>query len=134
MIESSNKENQATEQTPNSPPQVTPDRSIGFGHPEYHFVQGLMEVQKHLGEIKASVDALHKTMDSTKSKVDGLVEWKNKIIGGAIVLGVLATVIGYGVKYAVDNLEFKNKTTDSVKAIQNEDKATQTIPEQKTAK
>ncbi len=53
-----------------------------------------MEMQKSLGEINASIQALNKTVDSTKSKVDNLVNWKNMIMGGAITLGFL---LGLGI-------------------------------------
>ena len=48
-----------------------------------------MEMQKSLGEINASIQSLTKTIDSTKSKVDDLVNWKNMIFGGAITIGFL---------------------------------------------
>ncbi len=80
-------------EAPASIPQTTP-RSIGYGHPEFQFVQSIMEMQKSLGEINASIQALNKTVDSTKTKVDDLVNWKNMIFGGAITIGFL---IGFSV-------------------------------------
>lgn len=73
--------------TPSSTPQTTP-KDIGFGHPEYHFVQSIMEMQKSLGEINASIKDLNRSVDSTKAKVDDLVKWKHMVVGGAIVLGI----------------------------------------------
>ena len=84
--------NQVSDEAPASIPQTTP-RSIGYGHPEYQFVQSIMEMQKSLGEINASILALTKTVDSTKSKVDELVTWKNMVFGGAITLGFLITIV-----------------------------------------
>jgi hypothetical protein len=81
------------EESPASIPQ-TPPPNIGMGHPEYHFVQGLLKIEGSLGELRASLDHLTKTVDSTKSKVDALIEWKNKILGGAILLGVIGTLLG----------------------------------------
>lgn len=75
--------------TPSTP--ATP--GAGLAHPELQFLTGLMAVQKHLGEISASLQALVKTVDSTKSKVDELTAWKNKILGGAVVLGVVSTFV-----------------------------------------
>lgn len=69
--------------------------SIGYGHPEYHFVQSNSEIQKTLGEINSSIKSLEKTVDSTKSKVDDLIGWKNKILGGAIAIGVICTLLGF---------------------------------------
>ncbi len=76
------------DEAPASIPQTTP-RSIGYGHPEFQFVQSIMEMQKSLGEINSSIQSLSKTIDSTKSKVDDLVNWKNMIFGGAITIGFL---------------------------------------------
>jgi len=56
-----------------------------------------MEVQKHLGEIKASLDSLTKTVDSTKTKVDALIAWRNMIFGGVVTLSVVCTAIGFGI-------------------------------------
>lgn len=74
-----------------------PGYGIGMGHPEFHFVTGLMDVQKQLGEIKASIETLTKTVDSTKSKVDDLVSWKNRILGGAIAIGAVLALLGWGI-------------------------------------
>jgi len=110
------KDDGSSSDIPPSTPQTTP-KGIGYGHPEYQFVQSIMEMQKSLGEINASIRALEKsveitnskvevigevnssikalnqTVDSTKSKVDDLVKWKHMIIGGAIVSGVVISVI-----------------------------------------
>lgn len=51
-----------------------------------------MEMQKSVGRIEANLAALQSSMDSTKTKVDNLVELKNKIIGGGIVLGVVLSL------------------------------------------
>lgn len=88
------------------PPQTTPT-GIGFGHPEFHFVQAIMEMQKSLGEIKASIDALQKTTDSTKSKVDDLVKWKQMIIGGAVVFGAVCSGLGFFASKFSNYISFK---------------------------
>jgi len=80
-----------------SPAPVQTVPSIGQGHPEYHFVQSIMEMQKSLGQINASIESLTKTVDSTKSKVEDLVKWKNMIFGGAIVIGLFCSLAGFAV-------------------------------------
>ena len=86
-------------------PQTVP-KGIGYGHPEFQFIQSIMEMQKSLGEINASIQALNKTVDSTKSKVDDLVKWKHMIVGGAIVIGViLGATVTIGTKI-FDNISF----------------------------
>ena len=79
------------DEAPATVPQTTPT-AIGYGHPEYQFVQAIMEMQKSIGEVKASVDSLRTVVEGTKSKVDDLVNWKHKIIGGVAVLGVVITL------------------------------------------
>jgi hypothetical protein len=54
-----------------------------------------MEMQKSLGEINASILSLRQSVDSVKSKVDDLVAWKNKILGGAAVFGAVCALLGF---------------------------------------
>ena len=79
------------DEAPATVPQTTP-AAIGYGHPEYQFVQAIMEMQKSIGEVKASVDGLRSVVEGTKSKVDDLVNWKNKIIGSVAVLTFFLTL------------------------------------------
>lgn len=83
-------------------PQVSP-KSIGYGHPEFHFVQSVMELQKSMIELTASVNATKSTVDGLKSKVDDLVKWKTMIIGGAITLGFLLG-LGLAIAKSLDNV------------------------------
>ena len=96
-----------TDEAPATVPQTTPT-GIGYGHPEYQFVQSIMEMQKSLGEINASILGLGKSIDSTKAKVDDLVNWKNRILGGAIVLGVVISVLVFAVTKAWDYISIKS--------------------------
>ena len=97
------------DEAPASVPQTTPT-AIGYGHPEYQFVQAIMEMQKSIGELKASIDNVKNSNDSIKTKVDDLVGWKNKILGGAFVLGVLATAIGVVIGKFSDYVTIKSPT------------------------
>jgi hypothetical protein len=81
-----------------APPQDSTPRPIGYGHPEFHFVQAIMEMQKSLGEIKSEISALRTTTDSIKAKVDDLVKWKHMIAGGAITIGFLIGIAVAAVK------------------------------------
>ena len=111
----------SSNEAPASIPQTTP-KGIGYGHPEYQFVQSVMELQKHLGEINASIKSLEKsvdntnsrieclgdinaslrnltqTTDSTKAKVDDLIKWKHMILGGMAVIGFVGACIFAGIK------------------------------------
>lgn len=94
----------ASDMAPVSDPQVPP--RIGAGHPEYNFVQSVMEMQKHLGEVNSSVKTLNDSINTqvkilnesigvVSTKVDSLVDWKNKILGGAIALGAVLAGLSF---------------------------------------
>ncbi|MBZ2208455.1 hypothetical protein [Massilia soli] len=70
-----------------------------------------MEIQKQLGEINATLVTLTKTVDSTKAKVELLNEWRHKIAGGIVVLGVVCTLIGVGITKFSSYFEFKSPET-----------------------
>lgn len=94
------------DEAPATVAQTTP-AGIGYGHPEYHFVQAIMEMRGTLGEINLSIKALEKSVESTKSKVDDLVQWKHKILGGAFVAGALISVFVFLLTKASDYVTFK---------------------------
>ena len=105
----------ADDDAPATVPQTTPT-SIGYGHPEYHFVQSISEMQKSLGEINSSIKTLDKSIESTKSKVDDLVKWKNMILGGAIVAGVLISGFAYLLSKVSEYVTFKAPPTQTMQA------------------
>ena len=94
------------DEAPAAVPQTTPT-AIGYGHPEYQFVQAIMEMQKSLGEINASIQSLRGEVGGIKSKVDNLVAWKHMILGGAIVLGVAASAVSFIIVQVRDYVTFK---------------------------
>lgn len=119
-------QNTMVDEAPASVPQTIPP-SIGYGHPEYHFVQSISEMQKSLGEINASIKALEKSVESTKSKVEDLVKWKNMILGGAIVAGVLISGISLLLSKASDYVTLKAPLVQTIQAPQ----PTQPLPPKK---
>lgn len=95
------------ESTPSQLPQSTP-QGVGFGTGDHSFtLQAIMELQKSIGEMNANMNAMRASLDGVKTKVDDLVGWKNKILGGAAALGLVATVIGFGLGKASDYLTWK---------------------------
>lgn len=85
---------------PQRPPITEPHQHIGRGHPEYHFVQYVMELHSTIhkmdsdhkvmaAKLESKLDAIKEATDSTKKKVDELVRWKTLIIGGSIALGAV---------------------------------------------
>ena len=88
-------------------PQVPPP-AIGTGLHDHSFtLQAIMELQKSVAEINTNLLNLKSSVDSTKSKVDDLVGWKNRIIGGAIVLGIVGTLLGFVISKAGDYVTLK---------------------------
>lgn len=81
-----------------APPQDSTPRPIGYGHPEFHFVQAVMEMQKSLGEIRAELTGLRTTTESIKAKIDDLVKWKHMIVGGVATIGFLVGIAVAAVK------------------------------------
>lgn len=61
------------------------------------------------GDVKASFQTLTTSVESTKSKEDELMAWKNRILGGAVVVGVMSTfvlaLLGVGFKTFYDTLK-----------------------------
>ena len=64
-----NKPNSSADAAPADIPQTTP-KNIGFGHPEYHFVESLSEVNKTLGVLEAKLEALKESSSSSELKQD----------------------------------------------------------------
>jgi hypothetical protein len=75
-----------------APAQTTPPQ-IGQGHPEYHFVQSVMELQRSIGRLEGSLEQLHKSSEKIESKVDVLTEWRHKMLGAAAVLGIVVSIL-----------------------------------------
>ncbi len=64
-------------------------------------------IRTDLIEVKAEIKGMKSSIDSTKSKVEDLANWKHMIIGGAIVLGVVGTLLGFAISKASDYLMLK---------------------------
>jgi hypothetical protein len=105
----------AADEAPATVPQTTPT-GIGYGHPEYQFVQSIMEMQKSLGEINASIASLGKSVEGTKSKVDDLVKWKNMILGGVFVAGAFISGFVFLLNKAADYITIKPSAVQIIQA------------------
>lgn len=66
-----------------------------------------MEMQKSLGEMSATLQATKSSLDGLKGKVDDLVSWKHKIIGGIAVLAVVFSILGWLAGKASAYVEFR---------------------------
>lgn len=95
MKKAQDKYKETPDQEPTSVPQVPPVQNIGYGHPEYNFVQSIMEMQKSITQVQTSLQHLTTSVEGVKTKVDDLIKWKNMILGGAVVLGALLTTAVY---------------------------------------
>lgn len=113
-------------------PSATPisePRSIGYGHPEYNFVQGLMGLQAELhkidtahqvamARIEQKLDTITEVVSSTKSKVDELTKWKFMIVGGSIVVGAVSGILlTLFVKFG-DKVSFSNEQPQTNAVVQ----------------
>lgn len=72
---------------------------MATGQHDHSFtLQAIMELQKSSAEVSTRVEALKSSVDGLKAKVDDLVAWKYKILGGVAVAGIC---IGLAVSAAV---------------------------------
>lgn len=76
-------------------PQSTPNWMPGGYHAHDFTLQAVIELQKSVGEMNANVQALKGSVDGLKPKVDDLIKWKTLIIGGAVTLGVVVSVLAF---------------------------------------
>jgi hypothetical protein len=89
-------------------PQSTPSM-LGMGMPGHDFtLQAVMELQKSVGEMNANLQALKGSVDSIKTKVDDLVGWKHKILGGAAVLAVVVAALSFLMGKASEYVTWKS--------------------------
>lgn len=89
------------------PPQVPPP-SVATGQYDHSFtLQAIMDLQKSFAEVNTHLAALRSSVDSLKGKVDDLIAWKNRILGGAIVLGAVAALLGFLISKASDYVMLK---------------------------
>lgn len=90
-----------------TPPQTAP-ASPSYGLHDHSFtLQAIMELQSSFAELRSDLKNLKSSIDSTKSKVDDLVNWKHKILGGAIAFGVICTLLGFVISKAGDYITIK---------------------------
>lgn len=62
-------QNPTVDDAPAAVPQTTPT-SIGYGHPEYNFVEAISAVNKTLGVLEAKLEALKESSNSSEIKQD----------------------------------------------------------------
>lgn len=105
--------NDGGDAVPASSPQTTP-KGIGYGHPEYNFVQGLMELQKSVVRMETILESVKQTTDDTKSKVSRLE--KIAYTAGVILVILIAmggwalnTAKDFGMMYYKASIEIQQK-------------------------
>lgn len=117
-------EGESTPQVPQSTPQ-----SVGYGTGDYSFtLQAIMELQKSVGEMNATMSGMRTSIDSMKSKVDDLVGWKHKIAGGAAVLGIVFAGLGFLLGKASDYVTIKGPVVAPTPAPLPQPPAAQSTP------
>lgn len=85
----------SSDELPSSRPQVVPHTYASSDHS--FTLQAVIEMQKTLGELTSNIQTLTKSVESNKSKVDDLVQWKNMILCGAIMIGAIVAVLACGI-------------------------------------
>ena len=83
---------------PPTPPQTTP-KLIGYGHPEYNFVQGLMELNSTVARMQAVLEQVKQASDDTKAKVARL---EQIAYAGAAIIVIAVAVGGWMLNTAKD--------------------------------
>jgi hypothetical protein len=79
-----------------------------YAHSDHSFtLQAVMELHKSTGEMKAAIEGLTTVVGGVKTKVDDLISWKNMIVGGAAVLGVVFTLMGFAIGKFWDYITIK---------------------------
>lgn len=123
------------QQAPAEIPQTTP-RNIGYGHPEFHFVQSVMELHKTMAETKAMVEANNAVISNVKddikgikAKLDDLVTWKNMILGGAAAIAFLLS-LAFGLTKLLEGatISFSEQKNQITSPMQNQGKIQSSKP------
>ena len=97
-------------------PQV-PAMAITVGSPGHDFtLQAIVGLEKSVAELSVHMQGVKTTVDGLKSKVDDLVAWKNRILGGFAMLLVAGAAVGYLAGKASDYVTFKVPATFVVPA------------------
>lgn len=105
-----NKPNSVADAAPADIPQTTP-KNIGYGHPEYQFVESLSVVNQKLGVLEAKLEALKESSSSSEIKQEirdlksdiGKIRddlhtskvWILSLFGGGVLLLLTVMVTGY---------------------------------------
>jgi hypothetical protein len=85
--------------------------SAALGKSDHSFtLQAIMELKGSMGELKSSFNSLRDAIEGMKSKVDDLVSWKNRILGGAVVVGAVLTVAAFFIGKFFEYVTIKSPT------------------------
>lgn len=143
-----NKSGSTLDSAPIDAPQTIP-ASIGYGHPEYHFVESLSVVNRTLGILETKIESLKDSSDSTELKQEirdlksdlGKIRddmhtskvWILTIFGGGVLL--LLSVFSGGYLLLSSNAD---KTTNLIssnaeKASANSEKTTALISDMRVS-
>ena len=119
----------SSDELPSSRPQVVPHT---YGSSDHSFtLQAVIEMQKTLGELTSNIQALTKSVESNKSKVDDLVQWKNMILGGAITIGAIVTMLAFGIAKTWDYISIKPPSAKNSQSIEQNTTPPSLTPERK---
>lgn len=78
----------------------------------------LMQLQSSVAEVKTALAGVKGSVDQVTDKVDHLIQWKNRIIGGAIVLGVVATLLGFMIEHFSSYITITTPSSHSAQGVE----------------
>ena len=99
------------------------------GHQDHSFtLQAIIEMQKTMGELKAiihnntlAISELKSdntaAISSLKAKLDDLINWKNKILGGAIAVGAIIALTGFVISKFADYITIANPAQSHIEQV-----------------
>lgn len=70
-------------------------------------LQAIVGLEKSVAELGIHMQGVKTTLEGVKSKVDDLVAWKNRILGGAAMLALAIAAISFLAGKASDYVTFK---------------------------
>jgi hypothetical protein len=104
----------STTTTPDASQGFSAPPQLGYGHGDNSFtLQAIMEMQKSMGEMNANILTMKGSVDGLRTKVEDLVNWKHRILGGVAVLAALLALLSFLIGKFSDNVSFKSASAQT---------------------
>lgn len=116
MMPTSRRGRAAADDTTPQVPQTEPGAQADYASRHDFTLQLIMELQKTVVETNTRLASMESSINGLKTKIDDLVAWKHKILGGAAVLAVVVAAIGFLIGKASDYVTLKPQAATQVHA------------------